>query len=418
MRSRAPCHRDSESGTMREVATSTTGTPHRPSACATSARRSAGSSSPSRGDRVTSIRGNDADPLSRGYICPKGVSLADIHADPDRLRRPVRRVGDGADAEWVEIGWDEALDLVADRLAGDRSTEHGRNAVGVYLGNPSAHSLGSATHGVPFVQVPAHPQPVQRLVGRPDPAPVRGLAAVRPPAAAADPRHRPHVVLPGLRRQPDGLQRLADDGARLPEPAARPQGARRPDGGASTRAAPRPPRSPPSTTSCGPGTDAVVLLAMLQRAVRGGPDPPAGVRRQRGRGRGRWSPSSPPSGPRQVSGVPADDDPPDHARVRRRPTARRRTAGWASRPTGSARSASGRSSCLNLLTGNFDRDGRGAVPRARDRRGRPPDHRARATTTSGGAGCASCPEFAGELPVVDAAARRSRRRATARSARC
>ena len=76
----------------------------------------------------------------------------------------------------------------------------------------------------------AHPQPVQRLVGRPDPAPAGRLAALRPPAPAADPRHRPHVVLPGVRRQPDGLQRLADDRARLPQPAARPQGARRPDG--------------------------------------------------------------------------------------------------------------------------------------------------------------------------------------------
>ena len=76
----------------------------------------------------------------------------------------------------------------------------------------------------------AHAQPLQRLVGRPDPPPARRLAALRPPAAAADPRHRPHVLLPGLRRQPDGVQRLADDGARLPQPAARAQGPRRADG--------------------------------------------------------------------------------------------------------------------------------------------------------------------------------------------
>ena len=46
---------------------------------------------------VTGVRGNPDDPLSRGHICPKGVAIADIHADPDRLRRPVRRVGAGAD---------------------------------------------------------------------------------------------------------------------------------------------------------------------------------------------------------------------------------------------------------------------------------------------------------------------------------
>ncbi|WP_245155865.1 molybdopterin-dependent oxidoreductase [Nocardioides sp. 503] len=96
---------------------------------------------------VTAVRGNDADPLSRGHVCPKGVSIADVYTDPDRLRRPVRRVGE----EWVEMGWDEALDLVADRLAAT-ITEHGRHAVGVYLGNPSAHSLGSSTHGTAFVR--------------------------------------------------------------------------------------------------------------------------------------------------------------------------------------------------------------------------------------------------------------------------
>ena len=101
--------------------------------------------------RVTSIRGNAADPLSRGHICPKGVALADVYEDPDRLRHPIRRVGSGADAEWVRIGWDEALDRVADGLAAAINA-HGPNAVGVYLGNPNAHSLGSATHGLPMVK--------------------------------------------------------------------------------------------------------------------------------------------------------------------------------------------------------------------------------------------------------------------------
>jgi anaerobic selenocysteine-containing dehydrogenase len=97
--------------------------------------------------RVTGIRGNPTDPLSRGYICPKGVALADVYDDPDRLRRPIRRVGD----EWVEIGWDEALELVADRLAATIE-EHGPDAVGVYLGNPNVHALSSATHALPFVK--------------------------------------------------------------------------------------------------------------------------------------------------------------------------------------------------------------------------------------------------------------------------
>jgi anaerobic selenocysteine-containing dehydrogenase len=96
---------------------------------------------------VTGVRGNPADPLSRGHVCPKGVALPDIQADPDRLRRPVRRIGD----EWQEISWDEAFDLVADGLAW-ALTRHGRDAVGIYLGNPNAHSLGSLTHGTAMVR--------------------------------------------------------------------------------------------------------------------------------------------------------------------------------------------------------------------------------------------------------------------------
>ncbi len=99
-----------------------------------------------RGRDVVGVRGNPADPLSRGHICPKGVAIADVYADPDRLRRPVRRVGEGPAARWEEIGWDEAFDLVADNLA-RVINEHGDDALGVYLGNPNAHSLGSMTHG-------------------------------------------------------------------------------------------------------------------------------------------------------------------------------------------------------------------------------------------------------------------------------
>ena len=100
---------------------------------------------------MVSVRGNPDDPLSRGHICPKGVALADVYEDPDRLRRPVKRVRGADGAEWVEISWDEALDLTADGIA-TAVNEHGRDALGVYLGNPNAHSLGAQTHGVTDAQ--------------------------------------------------------------------------------------------------------------------------------------------------------------------------------------------------------------------------------------------------------------------------
>ncbi|QNE19354.1 molybdopterin-dependent oxidoreductase [Kribbella qitaiheensis] len=91
--------------------------------------------------RVTDIRGDEADPLSHGHICPKAVALKDLQEDPDRLTKPVRRTADG----WAELGWDEAYELIATRL-GEIQQAHGRNSVGVYLGNPNVHSLGAMTH--------------------------------------------------------------------------------------------------------------------------------------------------------------------------------------------------------------------------------------------------------------------------------
>ena len=53
-----------------------------------------------RGTEIVSIRGDDADPFSRGHICPKAVAIKDVHEDPDRLRQPVRRTASG----WEKIG--------------------------------------------------------------------------------------------------------------------------------------------------------------------------------------------------------------------------------------------------------------------------------------------------------------------------
>lgn len=85
--------------------------------------------------QILSIKGDKQDPLSRGHVCPKVMGLKDVHEDPDRLRRPVKRVGQ----DWVEISWEEAFATIEQNVKRVRR-EHCPDALGVYVGNPTVHT--------------------------------------------------------------------------------------------------------------------------------------------------------------------------------------------------------------------------------------------------------------------------------------
>ena len=91
--------------------------------------------------KVTSIRGNPDDVWSRGHICPKGVSLAALHDDPDRIRRPMIKV----DGRWQEVSWDVAFRRCTELLA-PVIQKYGIGAVTAYTGNPLAHSFSLARY--------------------------------------------------------------------------------------------------------------------------------------------------------------------------------------------------------------------------------------------------------------------------------
>ena len=103
-----------------------------------------------KGRQILSIKGDKDNPFSQGYSCPKASALKDLYDDPDRLKRPMKKVRlEGGESGWEEITWDEAFDLVANNLHSIQQA-HGNNAVGVYLGNPNAHNMGSILFGPYF----------------------------------------------------------------------------------------------------------------------------------------------------------------------------------------------------------------------------------------------------------------------------
>src|SRR5882672_3810417 len=107
------------------------------------------------GDEIRSVRGDPDDPFSRGYICPKAYGVKALHDDPDRLRAPLVRIespssagarsaaqrrGESIDGELREASWEQAFAAAIDKLAAVRAA-HGADAIAVYLGNPTVHSL-------------------------------------------------------------------------------------------------------------------------------------------------------------------------------------------------------------------------------------------------------------------------------------
>jgi anaerobic selenocysteine-containing dehydrogenase len=97
--------------------------------------------------RVGRIRGDRDDVFSHGFICPKGSTLRQLHEDPDWLRQPLVK----RDGRFEPVGWDEAFAEVERRLL-PIVEQHGRDAAGIYLGNPNAHSLSGLIFLRPLIR--------------------------------------------------------------------------------------------------------------------------------------------------------------------------------------------------------------------------------------------------------------------------
>ena len=95
--------------------------------------------------QIISIVGDKQNPFSEGHVCPKAMALKDLYDDPERLKQPMEKSATG----WQTINWEEAFDKVAQQLFAIQQ-QYGKDAVGMYLGNPNAHNMGSILFGPYF----------------------------------------------------------------------------------------------------------------------------------------------------------------------------------------------------------------------------------------------------------------------------
>ena len=87
--------------------------------------------------RLAQLRPDRDHPLSRGYACPKGIAMADVQNDPDRVIHPLKRVG--GPGEFERTTWEEALGAISGTLR-RLLDERGPSSIGWYMGNPGAFS--------------------------------------------------------------------------------------------------------------------------------------------------------------------------------------------------------------------------------------------------------------------------------------
>ena len=93
------------------------------------------------GRRFVKVKGDRAHPVSRGYTCEKALRLDYYQNGPDRVLHPLKRRADGSGFD--EIGWDQAIAEVAERLGGLRD-EHGGASIFYYGGGGQGNHLPGA----------------------------------------------------------------------------------------------------------------------------------------------------------------------------------------------------------------------------------------------------------------------------------
>ena len=82
-------------------------------------------------NRIGRVRGAEGNSYTAGVICAKVARYAERVHHPDRLLKPLQRVGAKGEGQWREIDWDDALDLVAEKFLAAEA-RYGSEAVWPY----------------------------------------------------------------------------------------------------------------------------------------------------------------------------------------------------------------------------------------------------------------------------------------------
>ena len=90
--------------------------------------------------KITKIEGDPDSPLNRGTICAKGIAQIEKLNHPDRLKYPMKRIGERGEGKWKRISWDEALETITGKIR-ETIDREGTRAISFAQGAPKGLEL-------------------------------------------------------------------------------------------------------------------------------------------------------------------------------------------------------------------------------------------------------------------------------------
>lgn len=66
--------------------------------------------------KLVKIEGDPDHPWNQGRLCVRGLAMTQIIDHPDRIRYPMKRVGERGEDKWKRISWEEAFDTIETKM--------------------------------------------------------------------------------------------------------------------------------------------------------------------------------------------------------------------------------------------------------------------------------------------------------------
>ena len=102
--------------------------------------------------RITQVRADESNPITRGYICNKGFRIGNYVEHAQRVQHPLRRCADGS---FERVSWNTAISEIAEKLVAIRE-QHSPRAIGlVGIGGQANHM--DAAYGLSWLQAVGSP---------------------------------------------------------------------------------------------------------------------------------------------------------------------------------------------------------------------------------------------------------------------